>query len=174
MLQRLLTCASRTLSEAYAHRCPIVALSARALDSDQVGGRAMGLGMQPSAGSAHSMAFSAFAAARQLPAQPGQQQLLHGATPGPQALLPVRASALRRHYTRLAAHDCASDGLQRASPATRHPAAFAHRPHFCGGSSSSGSPNRHRWQVPGQLSAAQNFSIWSGRPDRSQDDSFDR
>lgn len=176
MLARLLTSASRSLWEA--HRCPVVAWSrvgVAATELASVSTPTPALRLR-NCDSVRSMASTALTMAPQRSAVHDQRQLPPNGALGAVVHLPARIAAHRRHYSRLAVQCQAAEGLQRAIFCGRHvlppPSGVTHRPHPCGGGS--GSSRHHRWPPQGQLSAVQNFSLWSGRSDRSQDDSFDR
>ncbi len=169
MLHALLKCASRTMWQA--HRCPIVT-PARAVVVDLVGVRALScIAALRDCADNCSIATSASMAGLQTLPTPSQR---HGCgASNPRSLPPVAAGAHRRQYARTALQAQSPDGLQRALFAGRQLApanSFAHRQRYGSGAGDDGSG--FRWQPPGQLSAAQNFSIWNGAHDRRKEEAF--
>lgn len=169
MLHALLKCASRTMWQA--HRCPL-ANSARALAiPDLVSLRTLSCSADlrdcnPSRGIATVAPM----------AGPHSLHGLQGrGAPSPHGLHPSAAGAHRRQYAHLAVQAQSADGLQRAIFAGRHKppvGSSAYRHRFGGGVGASDSGRSFHWQPPGQLSAAQNFSIWNGSHDRRQMEGF--
>lgn len=180
MLSSLLTCASRSLSASSVLRCPTSTVSARAVDGNLVNARTVDVLMQALGGhSKRCFALDACPASRQ-PSMPRfQQQLPHSRA---HAVLAVTACSPRQQRSPMAAQACGSSGcLQQAMPAARHPepsVGCASRPRLCGSAGVTSSQHwqhsRHRWQHPRQLSAAHNFSLWTGGRDKSQDEAVER